>query len=316
VPTLGATRVRDLRKAQVKALLLEKAATEDRRRSRNSLRIIHATLRAMLNAAVEDEVIAMNPAAKLGKHLRLIASKRGRQGTIERKALTREQLAAFLTGAWEHARRLYPLFLMMARTGIRIGEALALEWGDLDLHSRTIHIARPLADDGKRVDTPKSGEGRTVHLSRQLAETLRRLQNVRKAEALRRGWRELPPWMFVTPRATRFDPHNVRHAFGRVLSKAKLPLHFTPHSLRHTYASVLISEGKPIAYVQSQLGHASITLTVDTYGKWLPSADRAAVDSLDDAGWRPTPRIDAPRLVAADGSKRGAPGEVRASSGN
>jgi hypothetical protein len=43
----------------------------------------------MLNAAIEDEVIAVNPAAKLGKHLRLVTSKRLRQGSIERKALTR-----------------------------------------------------------------------------------------------------------------------------------------------------------------------------------------------------------------------------------
>ena len=121
---------------------------------------------------------------------------------------------------------------------------------------------------------------------------------VRKAEALRRGWREFPAAIFVTPRGTRFDPHNVHHAFARVLTKAKLPGHFTPHSLRHTYASILISEGKPIAYVQAQLGHASITLTVDTYGKWLPSADRSAVDTLDDEPWQRTPRIDAPRLVA------------------
>jgi len=95
----------------------------------------------------------------------------------------------------------------------------------------------------------------------------------------------------------------VRHAFGRVLKAAKLPAHVTPHSLRHSYASILISEGKPIAYVQGQLGHASITLTVDTYGKWLPSADRTAVDSLDDPAWLQMPRIDAPRLVARDGSK-------------
>ncbi len=63
------------------------------------------------------------------------------------------------------------------------------------------------------------------------------------------------------------DPHNVRRACRRVLKLAQLPPHFTPHSLRHTYASILISEGKPIPYVQAQLGHASITLTVDTYGK-------------------------------------------------
>jgi hypothetical protein len=41
-------------------------------------------------------------------------------------------------------------------------------------------------------------------------------------------------------------------------------------------------EGKSPAYVQRQLGHKSITLTVDTYGSWLPSGDQAAIDSLDD----------------------------------
>ncbi|HEX9349191.1 MAG TPA: tyrosine-type recombinase/integrase [Gemmatimonadales bacterium] len=122
----------------------------------------------------------------------------------------------------------------------------------------------------------------------------------RRATGIRIGKPEFPAAIFVTPRGTRLDPHNVRHACGRVLAKAKLPGHFTPHSLRHTYASILISEGKPIAYVQAQLGHASITLTVDTYGKWLPTADRGAVDSLHDTPWRQTPRIDAPRLVAGD----------------
>jgi integrase len=47
-------------------------------------------------------------------------------------------------------------------------------------------------------------------------------------------------------------------------------MHFTPHCLRHTYASILLAEGKSSVYVQMQLGHASISLTVDTYGKWLP----------------------------------------------
>ena len=298
LPQLGRARVRDLQKARIKALLVEKATEQGRtthkRRSRNSVRIIHATIRAMLNAVVEDEVIGINPAAKLTKHLRLVASKGARQGSIERKAFTREELTAFLTAAWEKSRRFYPLFLTMARTGIRIGEALALEWRDLDCSARTLRVARTLADEGKRVDTPKSGEGRKVHLSAQLVETLRRLQVVRKAEALRRGWREFPAAIFLTPAGTRFDPHNARHAFGHVLKAAKLSAHFTPHSLRHTYASILISEGKPIAYVQAQLGHASITLTVDTYGKWLPSADRMAVDSLDDPSWRPPLRMDAP----------------------
>jgi integrase-like protein len=54
-----------------------------------------------------------------------------------------------------------------------------------------------------------------------------------------------------------------------LLKKAKLPLHFTPHCLRHTYASILLADGVSPVYVQEQLGHATIELTVSTYGRWL-----------------------------------------------
>ena len=67
----------------------------------------------------------------------------------------------------------------------------------------------------------------------------------------------------------------------RILKKANLPLHLTPHCLRHTYASLMLQQGESVAYVQRQLGHASIQLTVDTYGKWLPMESQAAVDRLD-----------------------------------
>jgi len=71
--------------------------------------------------------------------------------------------------------------------------------------------------------------------------------------------------------------------FRRVLKRAKMPAHFSPHSLRHTFASLLLQQSESPVYVQRQLGHASIKLTVDTYGKWLPMGNKAAVDRLDDA---------------------------------
>jgi integrase len=52
--------------------------------------------------------------------------------------------------------------------------------------------------------------------------------------------------------------------------------------MRHTFASLLLQQGESPAYVQRMLGHASIKLTVDTYGKWLPMGNRGAVDRLDD----------------------------------
>lgn len=51
---------------------------------------------------------------------------------------------------------------------------------------------------------------------------------------------------------------------------------------RHTFASLLLPQGESPVYVQSQLGHASINLTVDTYGRWLPMGNKAAVDRLDE----------------------------------
>jgi len=71
-----------------------------------------------------------------------------------------------------------------------------------------------------------------------------------------------------------------RRAMLSLLKKAKLPLHFTPHCLRHTYASILLAEGVSPVYVQEQLGHATIELTVSTYGRWLKKKAPGALDRL------------------------------------
>ncbi len=103
----------------------------------------------------------------------------------------------------------------------------------------------------------------------------------RKQDKLKYGWAELPSWLFVTKEGTPVDPANVRRAMLRVLKAAKLPLHFTPHCLRHTYASILLADGVSPVYVQEQLGHATIELTVSTYGRWLKKKAPGALDRLD-----------------------------------
>jgi len=62
---------------------------------------------------------------------------------------------------------------------------------------------------------------------------------------------------------------------------AQLPLHFTPHRLRHSFASILLADGVSPVYVQEQLGHATIELTVSTYGRWLKKKAPGALDRLD-----------------------------------
>jgi integrase len=277
-PVFGLSKVRMLQRGTIRALLAEKLVSG---LERNSVRIIHATLRALLYAAIDDGLIKSNPASRLGKQLKLVKRTQERQEQI--KAFTREQLGHFLATAMEAEpkyARYWPLFFTMARTGLRLGEALGVQWADLDPGAREIRVSRALS--AGEVDTPKSGHGRTVDMSQQLGRMLGQLQTIRKTEKLKRGWAEMPPWVFCSQEGTSLDAANVEKAFKRILEAAELPRHFTPHSLRHTFASLLLQQGESPAYVQRQLGHASIQLTVDTYGRWLPMGNKAAVDRLDD----------------------------------
>src|SRR2546428_503604 len=133
-----------------------------------------------------------------------------------------------------------------------------------------------------RIEKPKSGHGRTVDTSEQLARILLQHQIKRKTETLKRGWSRMPEWVFCTETGTLPDESRVRKIMRKTLKAARLPLHFSPHCLRHTFAILLLQQGESPAYVQRQLGHASIQLTVDTYGKWLPMGNKAAVNRLDD----------------------------------
>jgi len=276
LPALGSAKVRDISKGWIKALLAEKL---NAKLARNSVRLIHATLRAALNAAVDDDLIPANPARNLGRQLRLVAPVSVRQEQI--KAMTRGQLDVFLDTTLRVTPGHYPLFLLMARTGVRIGEAIALQWPDINLDDREIRVERGFS--ARQIETPKTGHGRTVDMSQQLARVLRRLQVDRKSETLRRGWPEVPPWVFCNAAGKPLDSSRVRRNFRRVLRPAGLPGHFHPHCLRHTFSSLLLQQGVSPAYVQRQLGHASIKLTVDTYGKWLPMGNKGAVDGLDSA---------------------------------
>ena len=275
LPRFEKVRVRDLERGRIKLFLTEKLSAGLEKRT---VRNVQAAFRAMLNAAVEDGLIVTNPAAKLGRVLKLAVSKSTRQEEI--KALTKAQRQQFLEAAFREAPRYYPLFFVLAGTGMRLGEALALQPEDLDASTKTIRISRAFSEDGV-LDTPKSGHGRTVEMSESLTQTLLTQELFRRQEKLKYGWTELPPWFFVTKAGTPLDPANVRRAMQSLLKKAKLPLHFTPHCLRHTYASILLAEGVSPVYVQEQLGHATIELTVSTYGRWLKKRAPGALDRLD-----------------------------------
>jgi integrase len=137
----------------------------------------------------------------------------------EIKAMTRVQRQLFLATALREAPRYYPLLFVLAGTGMRLGEALALQPEDFDYATKTIRIARAFSEDGT-LDTPKSGHGRTLDMSIALADTLMAHERTRKQDKLRYGWADQPPWSFLTKAGTPLDPANIRRAMLRILKKA------------------------------------------------------------------------------------------------
>lgn len=235
---------------------------------------IRAFMSAVFSHAVEDDLIPANPIAKLGR----LIKRKDRKSDVN--ALTRDEASALLDALKEHYPRHHPFFLCALRTGMRLGELLALEWADIDFLGGFIEVRRSYVLG--HITTPKNGKSRRVDMSRQLAKTFQSLLVARKKEALAKGWGEVPERVFVNEVGGVLDHGNLRQrVYWPSLAKAGLR-RIRIHDLRHTFASLLIQNGESLVYVKDQLGHHSIQITVDTYGHLVPGANRQAVDRLDD----------------------------------
>jgi integrase len=216
--------------------------------------------------SLEDGIITTNPCLRLGSSLKLDAAPEA-DGDGQVKAFTEDELARFFDAAKGCRVPYGPLFWTLALTGLRVGEAVALKWSDMDLAHGTLHVRRSRSGGGI-VSTPKSGRDRFVLLADRASSLLHRLQMMRADRAERQRWKTLPDEVFVTGLGAPMSRWAIREAFIDVLRRAGLPTHHTPHSLRHTYATLLLRNGESVKFVQEQRGHASISLTVDLYGKW------------------------------------------------
>jgi integrase len=242
--------------------------------SRNSIKAVLTPLIELFNHAVEDGHVSVNPAMRVLKRSHTEDSRKGKADF-----LTREELSVLLSTCHAHFPGYYPFVLLLARTGLRLGEAIALQWGDIDFHGRFLEVQR--AFSGPHLSTPKNGKTRRVDMSLQLTETLKACLVERKAETLRKGWGEVPLWVFLSEEGTPYNRGNFRwRIWYKLLEKAGLR-RIRIHDVRHTFASLLLQNGESLVYVKEQMGHHSIQLTVDTYGHLIPGGNRAAVDRLD-----------------------------------
>jgi integrase len=240
---------------------------------------------AALNGAVADHLLPLNPAAGV-ERLPL--------GHVERDWLRLQEIAPYLDACTPLYR---PLAELLIGSGLRISEALALQWDDIDFPHRVIRVYRSAKREGE--GSTKGKRFRAVQVGPRLLGTLRDLR-ARSAEAHAGGLTRVA--VFTMPvrvrkrergrwgSRTRFSPID-RNTVSRDWHKRALEaagLRDMPlHALRHTAAASWLLTGHPLIYVQRQLGHASITTTESFYGhleeSFLKSAPAATEAAIRDA---------------------------------
>ena len=278
-PVFGSLELHDIRREKIKMFLVEHLRVgHARQKSKGlctgSVRNILLVLRAILFHAVDDGLLASNPAARLGK----FARRKDETADDRLNAFTREELAHLLALAEREMTEASPPIMTMAKTGIRESELFGLQRDDPDFTRKVLWIRRGITRG--RISTPKSGKPRRVDMPSQACRMLQDYLTRRDAEAVLAG-REPSPWLFPMPNGEPMTANYLlRHVWNPLLDRAGLRRR-GPHQLRHTYAALLIAQGAHPKYIQEQLGHSSIQITLDVYGHLFEGDHRRYVEALD-----------------------------------
>jgi integrase len=255
LPAIGAHKLADIRRSDLQRLVERwLGQNADPSTIRNTIN----ALRAVYRHAIACELVAVNPTTGLA-----LPAVRGRRERIATPA----HAGALLDALPDEDRALWATFFY---AGVRLGEARALRWQDVDLAEGVIRVERgwdalvgpidPKSSAGRR-KIPISGALRTQLVARRLAAGRHSL-------------------VFARGDGTAFNPKTVIARARRAWEAAGLDA-LTPHEARHTYASLMIAAGVNAKTLSTYMGHANIAITLDRYGHLLPGAEQEAAAMLD-----------------------------------
>jgi integrase len=266
IPGLGTRRLTSLTVPIVQQFLNQRLEKGD---SVRKVQVMRTVLSAALSRAVREELIVRNVA-------RLAELPEWHRGTI--RPWTAAEARGFLSAA--RPDPLYPAFVLLILYGLRRGEALGLQWDDIDFDAGTIHIRRQLQRiRGELLLGPvKTHAGRRglplLDLARQALQ-LQADQQAAYRAVMGSAWPE-NGLVFTTRTGRPIEPRNLVRSFRRICDQNKLRL-IKVHHLRHTVGSLLKDLGVPARDAQTILGHTRISTTLEIY---TDSGDPAQRDAL------------------------------------
>lgn len=269
LPRLGRRRLAELTPRDLAAFVawLQDERAQGKALSDSTIRNVFNPLRACLSTAVREGVIRNNPA----REVVLPNTEQIDDDEGEVRTFTTEQLDAILRVVQPEHRA---LFQLLAATGLRISEALGLEWRHLELDGSNPQVKVRQALVRGRIQPPKSRHGRReVRLPQSCVEALR---------ARRRSteWHRDSDYVFSSQAGT---PIIVRNLRRRVLVPTLEEADASWagfHTFRHTYATMLFARGDNMKQVQKALGHHSPAFTMSVYVHLLKGDEAAALDPL------------------------------------
>ena len=262
-PVWGHRQLSSIHKSEVQAWVSEMAT----RRSRSTVLRALGVLAGVIDVAVDDNRIAVNPA----RNLRTLPQR----GVGKRRVYLSHEQVHTLAANSAHPT----LVLVLAYTGLRWGEATALRVRHVSPARRRLNIEENavLVKWEIHVGTPKTHERRSVPYPARLAPLIESACAGKGPEGL----------LFGNGRTHMKHESDDRSWFATAVRRARkedpsIP-RLTPHDLRHTAASLAISAGANVKAVQRMLGHASAAMTLDTYADLFDDDLDGVAERLNDA---------------------------------
>ena len=174
----------------------------------------------------------------------------------------------------------YVLYKTLLASGCRIGEALALEWSDIDLKKGIISISKTL-NRYLETNTPKSKAGlREIDIDKATVSLLKQYKKRQQVQS----------WQLGRSEGIVFTPFTTKYAYACLLRK-RLQSHFKGagvpdisfHGFRHTHATIMLYAGIEAKDLQYRLGHSNISMTLNTYVHATKEGAKKAVSIFESA---------------------------------
>lgn len=224
--------------------------------------LLHNVNSRILKYGVAMQLIQHNPATDV------IVPRKKQKEQSKIKFLDRQELKQFLGYLDTLDQSIYEnlfdfvLCTFLLATGVRISEALALEWSDIDLEKGIVSINKTL-NRYQEVNPPKSKAGyRDISIDKATILMLKQYKNRQHVKAWELGRSEKVVFSNFTDKY--IDPNNIRNQLYKHFKNAGVP-NVRFHGLRHTHATLMLNAGMSPKDLQHRLGHSNITMTLNIY---------------------------------------------------